>query len=86
MHGAGGDENAWMELGRTAQIMDNLIAQGKAKPMIVVMTNGNADQTATPGESSEGFVKPILCVPPLFLDERKLPLETLSNLSRAIIA
>ena len=38
----GGDENAWSELGRTAQILDNLIAQGKAKPMIVVMTNGNA--------------------------------------------
>lgn len=66
MHGAGGDENAWMELGRTAQIMDNLIAQGKAKPMIVVMTNGNADQTATPGESSEGFVKPIFMRPATF--------------------
>lgn len=66
MHGAGGDENAWMELGRAAQIMDNLIAQGKAKPMIVVMTNGNADQTATPGESSEGFVKPIFMRPDIF--------------------
>ena len=66
MHGAGGDENAWMELGRTSQIMDNLIAQGKAKPMIVVMTNGNADQTATPGESSEGFVKPIFMRPATF--------------------
>ncbi len=66
MHGAGGDENAWMELGRAAQIMDNLIAQGKAKPMIVVMTNGNADQTATPGESSEGFVKPIFMRPATF--------------------
>lgn len=42
LHGMGGDENAWSELGRTAQILDNLIAQGKAKPMIVVMTNGNA--------------------------------------------
>ena len=35
LHGMGGDENAWAELGRAAQIMDNLIAQGKAKPMIV---------------------------------------------------
>ena len=41
LHGAGGDENAWSELGRAAQIMDNLIATGKAKPMIVVMPNGN---------------------------------------------
>ena len=39
LHGSGGDEEAWIALGRTAQIMDNLIAQGKAKPMIVVMPN-----------------------------------------------
>ena len=44
LHGAGGDEDAWSTMGRAAQIMDNLIAQGKAKPMIVVMTNGNANQ------------------------------------------
>lgn len=45
LHGAGGDEDAWTNMGRAAQIMDNLIAQGKAKPMIVVMTNGNANQS-----------------------------------------
>src|SRR5690606_38103369 len=39
LHGMGGDEEAWNTLGRTIQIMDNLIAQGKAKPMIVVMPN-----------------------------------------------
>jgi enterochelin esterase-like enzyme len=44
LHGAGGDEDAWTTMGRSAQIMDNLIAQGRAKPMIVVMTNGNANQ------------------------------------------
>ena len=44
LHGAGGDEDAWTTMGRAAQIMDNLIAEGKAKPMIVVMTNGNANQ------------------------------------------
>lgn len=60
MHGAGGDEEAWIALGRTSQILDNLIAQGKAKPMIVVMTNGNPDQEAAPGESSEGFYKPAM--------------------------
>ena len=47
LHGAGGDEEAWLTLGRTAQIMDNLIALGKAKPMIVVMPNGNASEVAT---------------------------------------
>jgi enterochelin esterase family protein len=58
LHGAGGDEEAWMTLGRASQILDNLIAQGKAKPMIVVMTNGNAAQQAAPGESSRGMYKP----------------------------
>lgn len=58
LHGMGGDENAWSELGRASQILDNLIAQGKAEPMIVVMTNGNADQQAAPGESSLGFSVP----------------------------
>lgn len=57
-HGAGGDEEAWIALGRTAQIMDNLIAQGKAEPMIVVMPNGHAGMSAAPGESSMGYYKP----------------------------
>jgi len=47
LHGGGGDEDAWVTMGRATQIMDNLIAQGKAKPMIVVMTNGNANQAAS---------------------------------------
>lgn len=63
LHGMGGDEEAWIALGRTSQILDNLIAQGKAKPMIVVMTNGNAAQEAAPGESSLGFVNPIMSLP-----------------------
>lgn len=63
LHGMGGDEEAWIALGRTAQILDNLIAQGKAKPMIVVMPNGNADQEAAPGESSLGMIKPTMQLP-----------------------
>ena len=51
LHGMSGDETAWAELGRTAQIMDNLIAQGKCKEMIVVMTNGNAWQQCAPTHS-----------------------------------
>jgi enterochelin esterase-like enzyme len=50
LHGAGGDEDAWTNMGREAQIMDNLIAQGKAKPMIVVMPNGNANQAGAQNE------------------------------------
>jgi len=59
----GGDEEAWINLGRTSQILDNLIAQGKAKPMLVVMPNGNIVQEAAPGESSLGFYKPTMQLP-----------------------
>ena len=45
-HGGGGDEDAWTSLGRANYILDNLIASGKAKPMIVVMANGNYTETA----------------------------------------
>ena len=63
LHGMGGDEEAWIALGRTSQILDNLIAQGKAKPMIVAMSNGNVAQEAAPGESSLGYYKPTMQLP-----------------------
>ncbi len=53
LHGSGGDELAWLELGRTAEILDNLIAAGKCKEMIVVMPNGNMYQDASPAYYSE---------------------------------
>ncbi len=46
LHGAGGDEDAWSNMGRTRQILDNLIEGGLAKPMICVMPNGNPNQMA----------------------------------------
>lgn len=64
LHGGGGDEDAWTALGRANYILDNLIAEGKAKPMIIVMTNGNAFQTSslrtapgTPEITRENFRK-----------------------------
>jgi len=39
-HGAGEDETGWGNQGRAGLIMDNLIAEGKAKPFIIVMANG----------------------------------------------
>jgi enterochelin esterase-like enzyme len=47
LHGGGGDEDAWTSNGRAPQILDNLIAAGKARPMIVVMPNGNMNQVAS---------------------------------------
>lgn len=58
LHGAGGDEDSWGDLGRACQILDNLIAQGKIKPMIVVMPNGNGGQQAAPGQAADGMPKP----------------------------
>lgn len=49
LHGGGGDEDAWTTMGRATIILDNLIAQGKAKPMLVVMPNGNAAQIVSQG-------------------------------------
>ena len=61
LHGSGGDENAWLELGHAARILDNLIAEGKAEPMIVVMPNGNSGKQAAPGETSENHAyKPVM--------------------------
>ena len=40
-HGGGENEYGWPQQGHTAQIMDNLIAEGKALPMIIVMENGS---------------------------------------------
>ena len=41
LHGGGEDERGWGTQGKTDLIMDNLIAAGKAKPMLVVMLDGN---------------------------------------------
>ncbi len=48
LHGGSGDEDAWFSCGRATQILDNLIAQGRARPMIVVMPNGNTTRIAAP--------------------------------------
>lgn len=60
LHGMGGDEEAWVATGRVQEIMDNLIAQGKAEPMIVVMTNGCIKHVAAPGYSEEGMWRPYM--------------------------
>lgn len=44
LHGAGDIESGWVLIGRAHAILDNLIAEGKAKPMVVVMPLGHAIQ------------------------------------------
>lgn len=41
LHGGGEDERGWGTQGKTDLILDNLIAEGKAKPMLIVMMDGN---------------------------------------------
>ncbi|HPR30577.1 MAG TPA: alpha/beta hydrolase-fold protein [Prolixibacteraceae bacterium] len=53
-HGGGEDETGWVKQGKTDLILDNLIAEGKAKPMIVVIANGNV-RSGAGGYSSEAM-------------------------------
>jgi enterochelin esterase family protein len=50
-HGGGEDERVWIEMGRTNVILDNLLAQNKVKPMIVVM---ETSAVGTPGGAGAG--------------------------------
>lgn len=48
LHGGGGDEDGWITRGRANYILDNMIAKGEAEPMLVVITNGDPNNYATP--------------------------------------
>jgi len=53
-HGGGEDESGWTRQGKANFILDNLIASGKAKPMIVVMANGYARRGGEPAPDLAG--------------------------------
>jgi enterochelin esterase family protein len=53
LHGAGSNETSWTERGKAHVILDNLIADGKLKPLVVVMPFGYAFQRA-PGARGDG--------------------------------
>jgi enterochelin esterase family protein len=48
LHGAGDDDCGWSTIGRAGFILDNLLAEKKAKPMILVMPNGSMPRPANP--------------------------------------
>jgi enterochelin esterase-like enzyme len=64
VHGFGEDENGWSVQGHMANIMDGLIASGKAVPMIVVMPSGdiktNSDVRKASGDITQIFVKDMI--------------------------
>jgi len=54
LHGGGDDDSGWSTIGRAGFIVDNLLASGKVRPLIVVMPNGSLPRPtnlppATPG-------------------------------------
>lgn len=56
-HGTGDTEATWTEFGHAHLIMDNLIASGKAVPMLLVMPDGHADLQEEEGDHKANFVK-----------------------------
>ena len=59
-HGGGEDERVWIEMGRTNVILDNLLAEGKVKPMIVVMeTSAVRSRPAAMPRSAAGLLAPV---------------------------
>src|SRR5713226_2198105 len=54
-HGSGDNEENWSDTGRAGVILDNLIAQHKAAPMLIVMPNGDTDGSWAGGSSPEGI-------------------------------
>ena len=52
LHGIGGDEHEWVRGGHPEIILDNLIADKKAEPMIIVMPNGRAQADDRPGPNA----------------------------------
>jgi enterochelin esterase-like enzyme len=53
LHGAGDIESGWTMIGRANNILDNLIAEGKAKPMVVVMPLGHSIQSFWAGPAKQ---------------------------------
>ena len=52
LHGIGGDETEWQRFAHPDALLDNLIADGKAVPMIIVMPNGRAQPDDRPGPNA----------------------------------
>jgi enterochelin esterase-like enzyme len=58
LHGNGQNENDWSEIGRANFILDNLIAQHKAKPMLIVMPFGHPQASHLSGAETSQGAKP----------------------------
>ena len=59
-HGSGDNQNTWTVHGKAHWILDNLIAEGRAKPMIIVMMDGHAATPGAPGDNTRLFERDLL--------------------------
>ncbi|MDR2917213.1 MAG: esterase [Tannerella sp.] len=59
-HGGGEDHRGWAIQGKTATILDNLIAEGKAREMIVVIANGNLGRGGYNKKGMEPFIEEMI--------------------------
>ena len=75
LHGGGDNDEAWLMAGRANFILDNLIAAGKAKPMIVVMPAGHTPPGAGGAQSPDAFARDLMSdvVPYVEKNYRTLP-------------
>jgi enterochelin esterase-like enzyme len=72
LHGGGEDETGWPNQGKVDNIMDNLIAEGKAKPMLIVMDKGvavNPDAAPNPGPRQGGMMMQNTTLEDVFIKE-----------------
>ena len=81
LHGWGGDENEWLELGRTAQIMDNLLSEHKIVPMIVVMPNGHHDRHSIPDFYPPPSIAQLAPLPPRGYDIT----PSITNIAQSVV-
>ena len=58
LHGAGGDDREWPQKCRGANIIDNLLADGKIQPMVLVFPNNNASVTADDAGARGAWASP----------------------------
>jgi enterochelin esterase-like enzyme len=78
LHGGGEDERGWASQGKTDLIMDNLIAAKKAKPMLVVMPDGNVNIQGFGENTLKLFERELkLCIIPFI--EKNYRAETTSS-------
>jgi enterochelin esterase-like enzyme len=77
MHGGGEDERGWSTQGKTDLILDNLIAEKKAKPMLIVMVDGNIGNGGFSESSLKAFESELKeCIIPVVEKEYRVKTDS----------